>query len=235
VHLAYHWLDPLGNPILWDGARSAMPGPVSPGRRVELPIALEAPIPPGDYRLAFDLVHEHRFWFAEIGNAPLELPVAVLPRIERRALAVRIAEGPPELLSQTRTALARQEEPISDDAEATAHLAAGCRPDPEWSRRVLDAHADGYVAVGGSIALEAGPLARRRFRELEPWAPGFGRSPEWSRPLLCPSLLVDLRPSTLLGLPAVDPARVDGAALCDGRIRVAVPARALRPARRPAS
>ena len=75
VQLAYHWLDSLGNPIVWDGRRTALPHPVPPGERLELPVRVTAPIPPGDYVLAFDLVHEHRFWFAEIGNAPLELTV----------------------------------------------------------------------------------------------------------------------------------------------------------------
>ena len=43
-------------------------------------MALRAPIPPGRYRLAVDLVEEHRFWLAELGNPPLEEDVDVMPR-----------------------------------------------------------------------------------------------------------------------------------------------------------
>ncbi len=235
VQLAYHWLDPLGNPIVWDGDRTALPRPVAPGARVELELDLVGPMPPGDYLLALDLVHEHRFWFAEIGNTPLELPVSVASRLERRALAVVVRPGPPELEAATRVALALQQEELDDGAEATAHLSAGCRPEPDWATRILDAHEEGYAAVGGSVALDAGRSERRRRRELEPWAPGFGRSPEWAHPLLCPSLLVPVAVTQLHGLPAVDPRDVEGPALCDGRIRVAVAARALRPDPRPAS
>jgi hypothetical protein len=235
VQLAYHWLDPLANPILWDGIRTALPQPVAPGERAELLVDLRVPMPPGDYVLAFDLVHEHRFWFAEVGNTPLEVPASVVRRIDRRALAVRVAEGDPELAAETRAALARQGEEIADGAEATAYLAAGCVPDPDWATRVLDAHEEGFVAVGGSVAVRAGPLERRRYAGLDPWRPGFGRSPEWTLPLVCPSLLEPADVREVLGLPAVDRAGIDGPALCDGRMRVAVAARALRPARRPAS
>ena len=47
VQLAYHWLDPLGNPIVWDGARTALPSVVRPGETVELESPLVAPRPPG--------------------------------------------------------------------------------------------------------------------------------------------------------------------------------------------
>jgi len=222
VQLAYHWLDPLGNPIVWDGARSAFEQPVGPGERAELGVALSVPTPPGDYRLAFDLVHEHRFWFAEVGSPTLDLPVAVLPRIARRTLAVRIL-GDPAAAVVTRAALAAQEEPVADEGEATAYLAAGWLPAPDWSRRILDAHEEGFVAVAGSVEVEGGRSTRALRKELAPWAPGFGRAPEWPRPLLCPSLLVEAPLGELHGLPALDPGEVDGPVLCDGRIRVRLP------------
>src|SRR5689334_7742053 len=65
LSLSYHWLDERGNPIVWDGIRT--PVHASPGERCEVEAALRAPIPPGTYRLAFDLVDEHRFWLAELG------------------------------------------------------------------------------------------------------------------------------------------------------------------------
>ncbi len=76
---AYHWLDDHGNPIVWDGLRTPVP-PLAPGERATVDLALRAVMPPGRYRLAFDLVLEGRCWLAEIGNAMLETIVDVGPR-----------------------------------------------------------------------------------------------------------------------------------------------------------
>jgi hypothetical protein len=240
IHLSYHWLDARGNPIVWAGHFILLPERVAPGERVSVFVTVRAPTPPGTYRLAFDLVNEGRYWFRELGNERLELDAAVLPRIERRALTVAVAPGEPELEAVTHAALARQEEPIvAVDGEATAHLLAGCVPAPDWSQRLLDAHAEGYAAVGGSVEVQGGLLERRAAaKELASWRPGFGRAPAWSLPLLCPSLLADVEAAPAPGpggLPSLEPAALDGLALCDGRIRLAVAARALRPGgRRPA-
>src|SRR6185295_3586661 len=120
---------------------------VAPGEEVEVETLLRAPQPPGRYRLAFDLVEEFRFWFAEIGSSPLEIEVDVKPRISERRLAVVVHGGTDD---GTAAALAAQEEPfVAAEAVATAHLVAGALPDPDWSARVLDAHAEGFAAVGG--------------------------------------------------------------------------------------
>lgn len=216
VRLAYHWLDPLGNPIVWDGERTAFPRPVAPGETVELDVPVRAPRPPGPYRLSFDLVEEHRFWFSEIGCATLDIPVQVAPRIAARTLAVRIAGG---AHPQTSAALAAQDEPVVDgDAEAVAYLVAGAVPAPDWSRRLLDAHAEGWAAVGGAV-VPAG-----KDRALAAWAAGGGRNPRFDRPLLLPSLLEGAEPGAHLGLPAY--LGEDG--LFDGRIEVRLPPRSGR-------
>lgn len=234
IHLSYHWLDRLGNTIVWDGLRTPLAAPIPPGERAYAWLRIAVPRPPGPYRLAIDLICEPRFWLSELGNRPLEIDVDVLARLTRRALAVHLSDGPAELVAATRSALAAQEEPVASEGDATAFLGAGCAPAPDWSRLVLDAHEEGYAAVAGSVAVQAGLLARAPARELAPWAPGFGRSPAWSLPLLCPSLLAELLPRApwvepVQGLPALDPAGLDEPWLCDGRIRITVPARALRP------
>ncbi len=218
VQLAYHWLDPLGNPIVWDGTRTAFPRIVQPGERVELEVALAAPRPPGRYRLAFDLVEEFRFWFQEVGSSPLELPVEVRPRIEERRLAVRVHGGAdPEV----EAALAAQDEPVvSEDAVAVAHLVPGAIPAADWARLVLDAHAEGYGAIGGAIDAES----RADRRELRAWAPGGGRNPRFSEPLLLPSLLDGVEPGSHLGLPSAPVA--DG--LFEGRAVVRLRSRSGR-------
>ena len=219
VQLAYHWLDPLGNPIVWDGARSAFPAVVRPGEAVELESSLIAPRPPGRYRLAFDLVEEFRFWFSELGSSTLDVPVEVRPRIDERRLAVRV-HGPGD--AEVDAALAAQEEPIvADGAAAVAHLVPGAIPAADWSRLLLDAHAEGFAAVGGAIDAES-RSDRRRFAA---WAPSGGRNPRFREPLLFPSLLDGSEPATHEGLPAVSP----GDGLFEGRAVVRLRSRSGRP------
>lgn len=196
VKLSYHWLDDRGNAIVWDGPRVDFGDPVAPGDEVEVELRVRAPQPPGRYRLAFDLVEELRFWFQEVGSAPLDLPVEVKPRISERRLAAVVLGASDE---ETRAALAAQEEPlVNDQPVAVAYLTAGALPEPDWSRWVLDAHEEGYGAIGGAIAAES----RGDRRRFEPWAPGGGRSPRFGHPLLFPSLLDAIRPESHLGLPS---------------------------------
>jgi hypothetical protein len=79
IRLSYHWLDNRGNPIVWDGLRTALPL-VEPGERVRVGARVRAPIPPGRYRLSLDLVAEHRAWFSQLGGDPVFSEVEVLPR-----------------------------------------------------------------------------------------------------------------------------------------------------------
>jgi hypothetical protein len=222
VQLAYHWLDPLGNPIVWDGARAPLPRVVAPGGEVEVETTVLAPRPPGSYRLAFDLVEEHRFWFQELGSTPLDLPVEVRPRIDERRLGVVVHGGED---ADTEAALALQEEPpVSEDAVAVAHLTAGAIPAPDWSRLLLDAHAEGWAAVGGAVEPDAG-AGRGERRRFAPWAPGGGRNPRFGQPLLFPSLLDRLEHGTHEGLPAFS----GSDALFEGRAVVRLRRRSGRP------
>jgi hypothetical protein len=79
IRLAYHWLDDRDNPIVWDGERTELP-PLAPGERATVDARVRAPIPPGRYRFAFDLVAEHRAWFSELGSGLQTSPVEVRPR-----------------------------------------------------------------------------------------------------------------------------------------------------------
>jgi hypothetical protein len=86
VLLAYHWLDELGNAIDWDGLRTPLPQ-LEPGARAEVAARVRAPMPPGGYRLAFDLVVENLCWLSEIGNDLLAAEVDVGPRDASAAAA----------------------------------------------------------------------------------------------------------------------------------------------------
>jgi hypothetical protein len=85
LNLSYHWLDERDNPIVWDGIRT--PLEAGPGEQRELKTQIRGPIPPGPYRLALDLVDEHRFWLAELGNYSPTFDVEVAPRDARAARA----------------------------------------------------------------------------------------------------------------------------------------------------
>jgi hypothetical protein len=187
VKASYHWLDELGNPIVWDGLRTSLPQQVELGERVDVEIAVRCPIPPGRYRFAVDLVAERRAWFGEVGGEAPQREVDVLPRVNVSRL----------------------------DDVADVHLPDGCEPGPHWAERVLAAHREGYAVVAGSIE------APRRLRPaLEPWAPGPGRVPGFSAPLLCPSVLRGVRLERLPdieGLPAFAPP-ADEPWVYDGRI-----------------
>jgi hypothetical protein len=91
IFLAYHWLDDRDNPIVWDGTRTPAP-PLAPGESATVEARVRAPIPPGPYRLAFDLVAEYRAWFSELGSPMLPQDV----HVARRAGEPRV-ELPPAL------------------------------------------------------------------------------------------------------------------------------------------
>jgi hypothetical protein len=86
VSLAYHWLDELGNAIEWDGIRTTI-GRLEPRERAGVQSRLRAPMPPGRYRLAFDLVIEDLCWLSEIGNEMLVVDVEVGRRDASAAVA----------------------------------------------------------------------------------------------------------------------------------------------------
>ena len=229
VEVGYHWLDDRGNAIVHGGLWAPFPRAIEPGERIRQRVELRSPLGPGRYALAFDLVDAGRSWFADVGNERLELEIDVRPRIARRALAVVFTPGPEDLVAQSHKVLAEQDEALvpRGEEEALAHLAPGSAPARDWSRRILDAHEEGYAVVAGAI--DAG---RRPPKALEPWRPGAGRVPRFAHPLLCPSLIPGSEPvwdwSEVEGLPALaHPSREPW--IYDGRIVVRARPRSGRP------
>ena len=123
IAASYHWLDERGNAIVWDGLRTELPGTVPCGERIALDVRVRAPVPPGPYRFALDLVAEHRAWFAEIGDPGPEAAVQVAARVAASALA----------------------------DVATLHGAPAVVRGGDWERRALDLHAEGYAVVAGAV------------------------------------------------------------------------------------
>ena len=177
IWLSFHWLDRLGNAMVWEGHRTPIPDPVKPGESITLTTPIRGAVPPGPYRLAFDLVDEGRCWFADVGNAPLEIDADVAPRLRARSLSVEIGAGPDELVRLTRAALERQDEAIAAEGNVVAHLAPGCMPRADWARRLLNAHDEGlrrrrrgHRAARKRLAPSQSPASAR------PWVPGTGAS-----------------------------------------------------------
>lgn len=76
-NLAYHWLDGEGNPLLFDGLRTALPVPLAPGAEIEMQARVQAPAAPGEYLLEFDVVREQLSWFGEQGSPTVRIEVQV--------------------------------------------------------------------------------------------------------------------------------------------------------------
>ncbi len=77
VHLSYHWLDPGGNVVVWDGARASLPADVGPGQAAVVTLPVASPPAPGVYVLRLDLVQEGIAWFSAQGVAPRDLQISV--------------------------------------------------------------------------------------------------------------------------------------------------------------
>jgi hypothetical protein len=145
INLASHWLDDRDNPIVWDGLRTPAP-PLAPGERAEVDLRVRGPIPPGRYRLAFDVVAEHRAWFSALGSPMLTLDVDVAPRSgEPRADLPPNVEATPAWEEHTRRAHAEGYAVVAGSIE-WEHGRLGRRP------RALDPYAPGSGRVPGFAA-----------------------------------------------------------------------------------
>jgi hypothetical protein len=102
VKLAYHWLTPEGEVVVWEGRRTEIELPVPPGGRVAAAQEIEAPAAPGRYLLELDPVFEHVAWFSKRDPATtFRAAVEVLPAAggtggeggEGAAGVTRVGEG----------------------------------------------------------------------------------------------------------------------------------------------
>jgi O-Antigen ligase len=64
-YLSYHWLDSGADRVVaFDGVRTPFDAPVPPDASATIVARVRAPIQPGSYRLAWDIVQEGRLWFS---------------------------------------------------------------------------------------------------------------------------------------------------------------------------
>ena len=104
VNLTYHWYDPSGAVVLWDGVRSPLPAPVLAGGTATVQAVVRAPDGAGPYLLRFALVKEGVAWFEP--SAPLTVridPPAYTASYQVAALAAQVPAGQPVVLQVTLT------------------------------------------------------------------------------------------------------------------------------------
>lgn len=65
VKLAYHWLDPAGEVVHWEGERSELGLPVPPDGVAVVDQRVVAPAEPGRYLLELDPIYEQVSWFSQ--------------------------------------------------------------------------------------------------------------------------------------------------------------------------
>jgi SpoIID/LytB domain protein len=101
IDLSYHWSDPAGNVVVWDGIRNPLPADVAPGASATVTAQVRTPDRPGAYTLTFDLVREGIAWFGSMGAVPLRLPTNVATATYGAAYAISASAS--VLLGEQRT------------------------------------------------------------------------------------------------------------------------------------
>ena len=70
--LAYHWLAPDGDVVVWDGVRTAFDAPLAPGESRLVTAVVRTPDRGGEYRFLWDVVQEDVRWLSEVDPTPIE-------------------------------------------------------------------------------------------------------------------------------------------------------------------
>ena len=221
VQLAYHWLDPLGNAIVWDGTRTALPAMSSrPGETVELESTVLAPRPPGQLP---PRVRPRRGVPLLVPGARIDaarLPVDVRPRIDERRLGVRMhgaarsrAGSRPRRAggADRRRRRGRRRAPRSRRDPGTRLVAPAARR----ARGGLRARSEGRSTPSRDATAADSRPGRREAAGTRASASRF----------CCPSLLDGIEPETHEGLPAY----AGATALFEGRAVVRLRSRSGRP------
>jgi hypothetical protein len=95
--LSYHWLEAgTGKAIPAPQARTDLPGEIGPGASVTLTATVYAPAAPGDYLIAWDMVHEKATWFSQKGCPPQTVPCRVSEATGRQPAMAGRLEAPPD-------------------------------------------------------------------------------------------------------------------------------------------
>ncbi len=75
--VSYHWVDAETTRIVqFDGARTPLPGAIAPGTSRRIDARVRMPRAAGQYRIAWDIVQEHRLWFSGEPGATMTFTAA---------------------------------------------------------------------------------------------------------------------------------------------------------------
>lgn len=77
VRLAYHWSDPTGNTIVWEGQRTLLAADLPPAQSATIAMNVLVPPQSGPYLLRFDVVQEGVSWFSGKGVPTANVAVTV--------------------------------------------------------------------------------------------------------------------------------------------------------------
>ena len=93
VNASYHWYDPLGAVVVWDGVRTPLGGDVAPNTQRTVQLNVIAPSAPGSYLLRIALVQEGVGWLAPSNPYPITAQPAYQARIGAVTLPSFVAGG----------------------------------------------------------------------------------------------------------------------------------------------
>lgn len=88
VFASYHWLDPVGNMVVYDGIRTNLPAPITPLSRAQVSVSIVPPPTAGNYTLEISLVHEGVAWMEDDGLTSLRVKVGVEPSLSDNGLQI---------------------------------------------------------------------------------------------------------------------------------------------------
>ena len=88
VFASYHWLDPVGNMVVYDGVRTNLPALIQPLGRAQVTVSIVPPATAGNYMLEVSLVHEGVAWMEDDGLTSLRLKVGVEPSLSDNGLQI---------------------------------------------------------------------------------------------------------------------------------------------------
>ena len=109
VRLSYHWANPAGKVIVFEGERTDLPANVATGGEVELQAKVKAPAAPGVYQLQWDPVEEQVTWFSQQAAPVVAATITAQASVAKWAVnasvaateAVQAADGKPETAWRT--------------------------------------------------------------------------------------------------------------------------------------
>jgi hypothetical protein len=79
IDLSYHWMDPSGATVVWDGLRTKLAADILPGGTATLQARVQYPAGTATYTLRFDMVEEGVSWFSGKDVRTFDRAVSVAP------------------------------------------------------------------------------------------------------------------------------------------------------------